>query len=284
MEAVNADECRATVELLCGRILRRDFDAGELPQDVQPETLKQRYCGTGDAALAFVEALINDVEWSMSCERVAGWQDLDRERGKPVLQRIFARFSRYPTIDRVSDILGADRASEYRAALETIENDAALSLAFPSERVAYSWRKFDMDAAVTVTTDVLAPNAGDESAMANAYQRLVMELRARRKERASVLMHADDREKRKALVRSLGIWFPLPKDLDQWRTDPRTAPSMPEFEAIVSRVSDRMKLVRSYLQHVPRRRLSTRTCKDLAANLDRMRAYLRGEATVSPAP
>lgn len=279
-----SDESRAVVDIVCNRVLRKHFDSGMLPVDVQPDALREWCCGTGDAALAFATALVADDEWTMVCDRVAAWQDVARDVSKPVLQRVFARFSRFPSLERVSESLGEDRAVAYLAALETIENDPALSAEFPSERASYAWRKFDLDAAVSVAIDVLAAHVGDEAAMSEAYTQLVLELRARRREKATVAQHAGDRDKRKAIVRSLGIWFPLPKDADIWRSDPRTAPRMSEFEALVARVSDRMKLVRSFLQHVPRRKLSNRTVKDLDANIERLRAYLRGEATVSPAP
>jgi hypothetical protein len=82
--------------------------------------------------------------------------------------------------------------------------------------------------------------------------------------------------KRKVVVRALGIWFPITKDLEAWKTDPRTTGIMPEFLHVMSQVVERMKMVRSYLQHIPRRRLSTRACQDLPANLERMKAYLKG--------
>jgi hypothetical protein len=110
--------------------------------------------------------------------------------------------------------------------------------------------------------------------MATTYRQFLCELRARRRERSNIT--SAEFGKRKAVVRSLGIWFPITKDIETWRTDPRTCGIMPEFLDVMGQVINRMRLVRSFLQHIPRRRLSTRACADLPTNLQRMKVYLAG--------
>ena len=263
-----ADEKRFIADLLCSRIVRADFQTGELPRTPDPNALMEFY----KERMAY--DFIKEEEWEEVCQRVITWQEMEEQQGRPVICRILSRFTKYPPIDRVAEVLGDERASSYRAALETIECDPGISTQFPNERVSYPWRKFDMDAAVSVVTNVIAPNIGDEVGMASAYQQLIGELRARRRERMSIT--AAEFGKRKIVVRALGIWFPITKDLEAWKKDPRTSTIMPEFLRVMAQVVERMKMVRSYLQHIPRRRLSTRACQDLPANLDRMRAYLRG--------
>ena len=264
----SADEKRLLADLLCTRIVRQDYQSGELPRDIEPNALIEFY--KNKLATEFV----NQDEWEEVCQRVLTWQEMEEQHSRPIVERILFRFSKFPPVERVSEVLGPQKSSAYRAALEQIETDAALYSQFPSERTSYPWRKFDMDAVVSVVTDVIAPNIGDEIGMTSAFQQLIGELRARRRERMSI--SAAEFSKRKLVVRALGIWFPITKDIEAWRQDPRTASIMPEFLAVMNRVVDRMKLVRSYLQHIPRRRLSTRACQDLPANLDRMKAYLKG--------
>ncbi len=269
MTASEADEKRLVVELLCRRLVKADFKRGNVPRDPQAQTLREHY------GQRLADELVTEEEWDEVCQVIMSWQDAEEQQARPVLDRILARFSRFPTIERVSEILGTDRAEAYRTALERIECDQGdVSRRFPPERSAYPWRKFDMDSAVSIVVSVIAPNIGDEIGMSAAYQQLTLELRARRKERSS--MSAAEFAKRKAFVRSLGIWFPITKDIEAWKRDPRTRDIMPEFIETMNQVTGRMRMVRSMLQHIPRRRLSTRACADLPANLQRLKAYQRG--------
>ena len=263
-----ADEKRILTDLLCKRVVRGDFQTGELPRTPDAAALVDFY------KHRLATDFFKEEEWEEVCQRVITWQEMEEQQAKPVITRILNRFTKYPPVERVREVLGDDRAETYKAALETIETDATISSQFPNERVSYPWRKFDMDAAVSVATNVISQNLGDEVGMCSAYQQLVGELRARRRERMSIT--AAEFGKRKLVVRALGIWVPITKDIDAWKRDPRTSTVMPEFLAVMAQVIERMKLVRSYLQHIPRRRLSTRACQDLPANLERMNAYLKG--------
>jgi hypothetical protein len=266
-QSVAADERRVLIDAICSRLLRPDFDQGTLPRDIDVSVMREHFRARA------VDDLVTDEEWEELCQRAAAWQDQEAsKRDEPGLNKVLARFSRFPTIERVEEVFGRARAELYRAALDTAGDDPR----FPNERHAYPWRKFDMDAAVTAVTRVIAPNMDDEVAMGAAFAQLVGELRARRMERSS--MDTAELGKRKTVARSLGIWFPMTKDLDAWRADPRTAGIMDEFIKVMKAVSRRMRLVRSYLQYIPRRRLSARACADLPMNLERMKAYLRGFA------
>lgn len=265
-----ADDRRFLTDLLCKRLVRSDFQSGDLPRDPQVHTIKAYYRDR------LADELITDEEWEDVCSRVVSWQEQEEEQAKPILSRILSRFNRFPPIARVAEILGPQRAAVYRAALETIENDMATYSQFPSDFSSYPWRKFDMDAAVSVVAAVIAPHIGDEAGMAAIYHQFVCELRARRRERSNIT--SAEFVKRKSVVRALGIWFPITKDIDKWKSDPRTCKIMPEFLSVMAQVVDRMRLVRSFLQHIPRRRLSTRACADLPTNLNRMKVYLAGYA------
>jgi len=261
------DEKQAIVGLLCSRLLKPDYDAGVLIRDPQIDSLKDMY--RGDA----VDRLITDEDWEDACQMVYTWQDQENTQGLSAYQRTLAKFRRFPTIDRVRASFGDERAEAYRAALEAIENDTSSS-SFPDERYSSPWRKFDCDAAVSAVTNVIAPNINDDQAMSDALSVLLGELRARRRERT--VMDKATLASRKKVARSLGIWFPMGKDLDIWREDPRTSKYMDTLEPLMNEVMKRMRLVRSYLQYIPRRRLSTRACVDLPKNIKRMQVYLRG--------
>ena len=264
------DESRFIVELMCKRLVKTDFQSGDLPRDPQTHVLKDYY------KQRLVEELLTAEEWEEICQRVLSWQEMEQQQNKPILSRILSRFGRFPPVSRVDEVLGPERALAYKSALEAIENDGNTFGQFPAEMYAYPWRKFDMDAAVSVVTNVIAPNIGDEINMTASYQQLICEFRARRRERSSIT--ALEFGKRKSAVRSLGIWFPIPRDIDAWKNDPRTHMLMPEFIETMNQVVGRMRMVRSFLQHIPRRRLSTRACTDLPANLRRMKSYLKGDA------
>lgn len=265
------DERQAVVNLLCQRLLKPDYDAGTLVRDPQIDTLKEMYRESA------VDRLITDEDWEEACQMVYAWQDQENTQGMSAIQRTLAKFKRFPTIDRVRASFGDERAEAYRAALEMIENDSSVS--FPDERYSSPWRKFDCDAAVSAVTNVIAPNLNDEQGMSDALAVLLGELRARRRERT--VMDKATLTSRKKVARSLGIWFPMAKDLDIWREDPRTGKYMYLLEPLMSEVMKRMRLVRSYLQYIPRRRLSTRACVDLPKNIRRMQVYLRGFSEAS---
>ena len=263
-----ADEKRFIADLMCKRVVHADFQTGELPRNPEINGLMDFYKDR------LATDFIKDEEWEELCQRIVTWQEMEEQQSRPVMSRILSRFTKYPTFDRVREVLGEDRAAAYLEGLEIIESHENTASQFPNERISYPWRKFDMDAAVSVVTNVIAPNIDDEINMTAAYEQLVCELRARRRERMNIT--GSEFSKRKVVVRALGIWFPITKDLAAWCNDPRTSMIMPTFLKVMAQVVERMKLVRSYLQHIPRRRLSTRACQDLPANLDRMKAYLKG--------
>jgi hypothetical protein len=266
--AASADEKRFLTELLCRKLVKADFASGDLPRTPQVDQLKDYY------RLRLVDDLISNEVWEEVSEQVASWEEREVQQSKPILPRILDRFSRFPTVARVKEVIGKETADRYKTALESIENDMDANSVFPSELSAYPWRKFDMDASVSIVLNVIVPNLGDDISMATAYQQMLCELRARRRERT--LVTAAEFTKRKQIVRALCIWFPISRDIETWKTDPRTAAIMPEFLATMKQVVLRMRLVRSFLQHIPRRRLSSRACADLPANLRRMKTYLDG--------
>ena len=269
-----ADERRLLVDLICRKVVRKDYESGALPRDPNVDTMRDMY---KDRA---VWDIIGEDAWEETVQRVLTWQDQEDKRSDPAINRVMARFTRFPTVDRVEGVFDAKRAEEYRTALEAIENDPDARRTFPDERFAYPWRRFDMDAAVSAVVFVIAPNLGDDGSMDEALSHLVGELRARRRERSS--MDTAELCKRKVVARSLGIWFPMTKDMSAWNSDPRTAPYMAEFTSIMNKVTMRMRLVRSYLQYVPRRRLSARACADLSQNIMRMKTYLQGFSRARP--
>lgn len=271
----SSDYDRILTELVTTRMLKSDFDSGDLPADPSPEDLSEFYSSR------LASELVGDAVWKRLSDVVSGWEEREKEANKPILNRVFERFSRLPTVDRVREVLGQDRGDAYKTAREEIEQDTKASSLMPSETSAYPWRKFDMDAAVSAIVDVVAPNLDKpESNMRAVYDRLLWELRARRRERVKMSSAAGIATK-KETVRSLGIWFPITKDIPRWNSDPRTRDDMPEFLSVMSKVVNRMRTVRSYLQYVPRRRLSPRACADLPVNLERMRAYMRGDVAIT---
>lgn len=263
-QSIAADDLRTMADVVCRKAVREDYESGYIPRDVGTDELKEIY--RNDA----VDRIISDDVWEEIRQRIEAWKEQDEETNMPVIVRLLKRFPRFPTVARVEEMFGMERASEYRNGLEVTENLPN----FPTDRHAYPWRKFEMDAAVSAVVKVVAPHINDEAGMSDALTKLVGELRARRRERSS--MDTAELNRRKNIARSLGIWFPMAKDLPAWRSDPRTQHRMKEFLAAMSEVTKRMRLVRSYLQYIPRRRLSARACADMHNNIERMKAYLRG--------
>lgn len=262
---VEADNKRSMVDVLVQRVFRPDFEKGDILRDPDIDGLKSKYRENA------VDRFLTDDEWEDICQHIYAWQDEEESREEPVYLKILKRFKRFPTIEKVRSSFGDEKAEEYRAALERIEDTG---LSFPDEKFASPWRKFDLDTAICVVCDVIAPNINDEESMREALNRIMMEIRARRRERS--VMDRASLAKRKSVARSIGIWFPINKDILKWRIDPRTKDYMPQVEALMEEVIKRMRLVRSYLQYIPRKRLSTRACADLPMNIERMKAYLKG--------
>lgn len=255
------DARKVLVDTIVKKVLRPDYDAGRLPAtELGVQDLKDFY---RDRA---VDEIIDDDVWEEAVQRVITWREADWNREAPILTKILSRFPKFPTVDKVSEILGEDRSIEYKTALEAAEGIPS----FPDERHCSPWRRADMEAAVSAVTDIIAPHIDDQESMRIAFDKLVDSMRARRRERAS------ENASRKAAARALGIWFPMSKDMTKWHTDPRTAATMPELVYFMDAVVKRMRMARSYLQYMPRRRMSTKACADLPLNIARMRAYVRG--------
>lgn len=268
---MDADGRRVLIDLLCKRVLRPDYENGVLQRNPQIESLKEDY------RASLVDRLFTDDDWETACQVVYTWQDQERSMEENTFDKVLTKYRRFPTIEHVDSVFGADRAEMYRSALEIIQ-DRDQQNKFPDEKYKGPWRKLDLDSTISVVTDVIAPNIDDESAMAVAFSRHMGEIRARRKER--IVMDSVDTKSRKQLARSLGIWFPITKELQKWRDCPKTTKLMKELEPIMIKVVRRMKLVRSYLQYIPRRKLTSAAVADLPANIDRMKTYLKGFSRV----
>lgn len=262
------------LNFLKARVLQRDFDAGIIPENPTPEGLRELYRQTA------VDEIITASEWAEALDMVITWRDARAASAGDtldgVLRHIFSKFKRFPPVERVRDLFGAERAEQYKGALEEAECEPTVNALMPTDRSPYPWKKIDMDAAVTLVVDILSSGAGSQE-MSQLYEDFLGELRARRRERLKMSATTNSKEK-KQVARGLGIWFPLSKDMELWRQDPRTAPKMQEFERLMKLVTSRMRLVRSYLQYIPKRRLSVMACKDLDANMARMTIYLQGFA------
>jgi hypothetical protein len=247
------------IEIIRDRVLIDKYKNGLITADLDISELKK----------IIGNDFVYDEEWEELYQIVSNWHDIDSQKEKNIMDVIFDRFYRFPTIERVTTVLGEHKGEIYKIALETIEsNDIIINLS------AYPWRKFDMDTAANVIIDVISPNIGNDVSMRMAFNRLVSEIKARRREKTRLL--ACNSMEKKKVVKDMGIWFPISKDIDRWKSDPRTKDLMPDFITLMDSVIKRMRIVRSYLQHIPRRRISNKACQDIRNNMERMKKYLNG--------
>lgn len=180
---------------------------------------------------------------------------------------------KFPTVERVKILLGEQIAEDYAKALEAIEADPDAFAEFPDEKVSGGWNRHTAERAVSLVTDVIVPYANNPEGMSAAYGRYMEELRAQTSEKRKT--QNASKQARRTAARSLGIWLPLQTDMEQWSKDPRTCDRAPEFERLVIQVVDKMRILRSVLQYIPRRRFSNRTVADLDNNMERMRNYIK---------
>jgi hypothetical protein len=221
--------------------------------------------------------LVSDSEWLDVVQKVRAWQDvLETCSGsyeKSPLSRILGKISKFPTVARVTTLLGEEMSEMYSDALERIEADPESFAEFPDDKTNGGWSKHSAERAVSLVVDVIAPNGRSPENMAAAYSKYSQELRAQIKEKR--ITHNADRDARKLAARKLGIWLPTCGDSKHWETDPRTCDRAAEFERLSIRVTDKMRIMRSVLQFIPRRRFSNHTVADMEANMERMKAYIK---------
>jgi hypothetical protein len=295
-----ADESRSVVDALCRRVLRPDFDSGKL--QARPgtgEDLVQTYApislsaavDEGDreqirqqVTLDFLKRAVTEQEWAEACQRVNSWQDevetASHTLERTPLSRILAKFPKFPTVDRVRVLLGEEQAEAYRSALEAIEGNPDAYAEFPDERVSGGWNGHTAERAVSLVTDVIAPHESDPDKMASAFGRFMQELRSQNRERK--MLRDATCSSRKVAARALGIWLPMPADMTRWESDARTAERAPEFEKLVQSVVAKMRILRSLLQFVPRRKFSNHTVEDMDRNMERMRSYIQDGENKAP--
>lgn len=266
----DADDSRMLVDILCKRVIRPDFEKGKIP----------RIDGVDDAIASvgdITRRLITDSEWMEICQRVHAWQDqvetcsgmYDRSTLFNILQKI----RKFPTVDRVKSLLGEEMAELYSDAMESIEKNPEVFSAFPDERVNGGWNKQTAERAVSLVVDVIAPHGSDPEGLATSYTRYTEEYQSQSREKLDT--YKADKNVRKASARRLGIWLPMTQDLKRWEDDPRTMDRAAEFQRLAIRVVDKMRIMRSVLQFIPRRRFSNHTVSDLDANMNRMKNYIR---------
>lgn len=251
--------------------MKPDFDDGKIPGRVGG--VEDLASSVGDVT----RRLIRDTEWAEVCQRVHAWQDaLETSAGayeKSPLSRILGKVTKFPTVSRVTSLLGEEMAELYSEALERIESDPESFAGFPDDKTNGGWNKHSAERSVSLVVDVIAPHGRDPEGMAAAYVKYMEEFRSQSMEKK--ITHNADREARKAAARSLGIWLPMPGDSKLWETDPRTCEKAAEFERLSIRVTDKMRIMRSVLQFIPRRRFSNHTVADMENNMSRMRAYMK---------
>jgi hypothetical protein len=268
----DADDSRMLVDIMCKRVVRPGFDGGSIPGRVDGPDALRTALGEDIAG-----RLIRESEWFEMCQRVNSWQDrLETCAGAydgSSLSKILQTVSRFPTLDRARALLGEEMTTMYREALEHIEANRDLYSEFPDEKSNGGWSKQAAERAVALVIDVIAPHGSDPDGMSTAYGRYMEEYRSQTRERK--VTHNVDREEKKRAARDLGIWLPISSDLEKWEKDPRTIDRAAEFQRLSMRVVDKMRIMRSVLQFIPRRRFSTHTISDLDANIQRMRAYMR---------
>lgn len=272
-----ADESRFVVDVLCRRVLRPDFQTGEISGRVSADELAAHYASLE----GFVRRMVTEAEWQDASQKLNAWQDeLEARDDGCTLARILAKHPKFPPVTKVKTLLGEEIAESYSEALENIELSSEAYALFPSTRVCGGWTKHSIDRAVSLVVDVISPHSGDPRAMASAYGRYMDQLRSQTKGRGPANC---DRAARRKAARSLGIWLPLQVDLKKWESDPRSSSRAPDFERLVNRVVSKMRTLRSVLQYVPRRRFSNHTIADMDANMARIRDYLK-ENVDRPAP
>lgn len=290
-----ADESRTLVEVLCKRVIRPDFDSGkllsslpgpaELAEHYAPPSLSQavreddRESIRQELIEGFLKRLVRMDEWEEVYQRLHSWQDAmetcSGRYDKSPLSVILSKNPRFPTVDRVKILLGEEMAESYQGALEHMETDPESFAEFPDERVSGGWNRHTAERAVSLVVDVIAPYGNNPEELADAYARYMVELRSRNREKSKT--QNVDRLERRRVARSLGIWLPQMADLHQWESDPRTCSRAAEFEKLAMRVVDKMRILRSVLQYIPRRKFSEHTISDLDNNMARMRDYVKDE-------
>lgn len=266
-----ADDSRTLVEVLCNRVIRPYFDEGRISGHV--DNVDQLILSVGD----ITRKLIKDAEWEEVYQKVCAWRDsLETCTGtycKSPLTKILQKVSRFPTINRVTSLLGEEVGELYSDALEKIEADRESFAEFPTERINGGWNKHSAERAASLVIDVIAPHGGSPESMAAAYVKYMEECRAQTQEKR--LTQNMGKESRKSAAKSLGIWLPMPCDFHLWETDPRTCDFAVEFERLANTVMEKMRVMRSVLQYTPKRRFSSHTIADAPANMARMRAYMK---------
>lgn len=277
-----ADESRMLVDVLCKRVIRPKFESGVVPGRVSSaDELAEIFCSSSSSLPSpFARELVTDAEWSEACQRVNTWQDEieANEAGESPLAHVLRRvgWKKFPTIDRVRTLVGEELADLYSDALEKIESDPESFPGFPEDRSGAGWNARTAERAASLVIDVISPHGtSDPQGMAQAFVRFQAEDRAQREEKKTVQDAGKD--DRKKAARQLGIWLPRQTDLKTWETDERTARRAVAFQTLSSRVVDKMRVLRTVLQYVPRRKFSNKTVADLNANMERMRAYLRDD-------
>lgn len=288
-----ADDSRTLVEVLCRRVVRPDFDSGRIPGRMSgveelvgryvPQTIVSAVMEEDREAIrkeileGFAMRLVTEDEWDQVCQRIHAWQDeLETNAGtydRSPLSKILLKTPKFPTVERVRTLLGEEIAEEYKGSLEAMEADPDTFAEFPEERTSGGWNRHTAERAVSLVNDVIVPHAKNPDEMATAYGRYMEELRSQNREK-KVTQNAT-KVARKAAARALGIWLPLQSDTGQWESDPRTCDRAPEFENLVMQVVEKMRILRSVLQYIPRRKFSNHTVQDMAANMERMRSYMK---------
>jgi len=288
-----ADDSRTLVELLCRRVIRPDFDTGKIPGRVSsageliekylPLTIvsavleEDRDSIRRECVEGFFMKLVTEEEWDQVCQRLHAWQDeLETSAGtydRSPLSKILLKNSKFPTVERIRSLLGEEMAEEYKNALECMEADPDTFAEFPEEKTSGGWNRHTAERAVSLVTDVIVPHAKNPEDMAAAYGKYMEELRSQNREKK--ITHNATKSARKTAARALGIWLPLQSDTEQWETDPRTCDRAPEFEKLVIRVVEKMRILRSVLQYIPRRKFSNHTVMDMEANMVRMQNYMK---------
>lgn len=258
------------LQYLANEVVVRDIEHGEWAwsDTLEPEDLALRYA-------PHLEALqMQDHDWHLIFSQVEKWwheqtvHSDDSERDK-LWQEMVDRCGELPSYNETAEKLGVDIAETYLMNIECLES---LPDAPDIGECGRSNRAFSKAEIEEITTLVSILAIGNKWDAVDEYEQHKRRLMRGKREKRDKLREQNEPFIERA--RSLQIWFPYPRQMNQWQTDVRTAPYYPLWTEMLSRVRKKLESESGVMQYIRKRRLTAKSATDLPRNMENMGRYL----------
>lgn len=266
----SAKTSEAISKFLFDITVRKDLESGKLfPSDAEPDRLREEYVGILDCPDVWERLNCHVSEWSRKAKDVGDLTDSD------AMNKIMSRHSRFPTIEKITNVMGTEAGTSYREALEKLESTSTSKICLEVSKVE-RWKRRSLEIIYSLVVNVLAPHMGT-GLLAKKYA-------AWHKQTYSVAQReCPVMKSKRSFWQKSGVWIVGKSDENGWMLYSRRyggSDTRKKIRKLIETCKRFRKVIKENgsrcLRCIPKKRPSYRAASTIDENLEKMEAYIAG--------